>query len=288
MKTINDFKEYELIDMCDGEKLERWGDVILVRPDPQIIWTKKKTSNLWNKADAIYIRSDKGGGHWNLKNSIPNSWNITYQEMNFNLKLMNFKHTGLFPEQANNWNYVMNKLSNTKDKKILNLFSYTGAMTVACLKAGATVVHVDSSKGMVEWAKENVNSSGFKEARVRYIVDDVIKFVKREIRRENKYDGIIMDPPSFGKGSNGEIWKFENNFIELLKLCEKLLTKDSLFVLVSTYTTGFSNEVIKNCLETTVNNVIKGTVKSDEIGIKSSNGLTLPCGISTICEKNNY
>lgn len=285
MISVNDFKEYKIIDMNNFEKLEDWNGVILRRPDPQIIWEKEVNKELWKNVDAKYNRSNTGGGHWEIKRNIKNSWIINYKDMAFNLKLMNFKHTGLFPEQAANWNFIREKLHGTKNKKVLNLFAYTGASTIAALKEGASVVHVDSSKGMVTWAKENIVLNNLQDKNVRYIVDDVIKFVKREIRRGNKYDGIIMDPPSFGKGSSGEVWKFEKNFFLLLELTSKLLTDDALFVLISSYTTGFSKTIIKNCV---INSIIKehgGKVTSDEIGVTSEIGEELPCGISTRWER---
>ena len=285
MISVNDFKEYKIIDMNNFEKLEDWNGVILRRPDPQIIWEKEVNKELWKNVDAKYNRSNTGGGHWEIKRNIKNSWIINYKDMAFNLKLMNFKHTGLFPEQAANWNFIREKLHGTKNKKVLNLFAYTGAATIAALKEGASVVHVDSSKGMVTWAKENIVLNNLQDKNVRYIVDDVIKFVKREIRRGNKYDGIIMDPPSFGKGSSGEVWKFEKNFFLLLELTSKLLTDDALFVLISSYTTGFSKTIIKNCV---INSIIKehgGKVTSDEIGVTSEIGEELPCGISTRWER---
>ena len=217
MKLADNWKDYEILDMANGEKLERWKDIILVRPDPQIIWSEKQFTNKWKNANARYDRSNTGGGHWEYKNKLPESWQVKYKNLTFNIKPMGFKHTGLFPEQAVNWDWMMKKISTTikeekREVKVLNLFAYTGGATAACLSAGASVCHVDSSKGMVAWAKENVESSGLKDRPVRYIVDDVVKFVNREIRRGNKYDAIIMDPPSYGRGTNGEVWKFEENF----------------------------------------------------------------------------
>ena len=206
MEVANNWKDYEILDMANGEKLERWKDIILVRPDPQIIWQNKSYPDLWKKADAVYKRSNSGGGTWEYKKKLPKSWQVQYKNLTFNLKPMGFKHTGLFPEQAINWDWMINKIGNSNRKiKVLNLFAYTGGATVACLYAGASVTHVDSSKGMTEWAKENVTSSGLREKPVRFLVDDVVKFVNREIRRGNKYDAIIMDPPSYGRGTNGEV-----------------------------------------------------------------------------------
>ena len=227
MKLANEWKDYKILDMADGKKLERWGNVILSRPDPQIIWNKKSYPEKWNQINAVYNRSKTGGGSWEYKKKMPEKWQIKYKELVFNIKPMGFKHTGLFPEQAVNWDWMINKIKKEKQKKkeikVLNLFAYTGGATVACLYAGASVCHVDSSKGMTTWAKENVISSGLKNKPVRFIVDDVIKFVNREIRRGNKYDAIIMDPPSYGRGTKGEVWQFENNIYDLVKLCTKVL-----------------------------------------------------------------
>ena len=219
MNIASNWKDYEILDMANGEKLERWKDVILVRPDPQIIWKDKTFKDKWNKVNAKYIRSNTGGGKWEYNKQIPKSWQIKYKNLCFNIKPMGFKHTGLFPEQAVNWDWMMNKIKNAKREiKVLNLFAYTGGATVACLSAGGSVCHVDSSKGMVSWAKENVISSGLQDRKVRYIIDDVVKFVNREIRRGNKYDAIIMDPPSYGRGANGEVWQFEENIYDLVNL----------------------------------------------------------------------
>lgn len=284
MKTVNDFYDYKIMDMGNGKKLENWNGVLLSRPDPQIIW-KTEEKDLWRNVHAEYNRSNTGGGKWNIFKDFNNVWQVKYRDMTFNVKLMNFKHTGLFPEQAYNWNFIREKLEG-KNAKVLNLFAYTGASTVASLKAGASVVHVDSSKGMTDWAKENVETNNLKDKPVRYIVEDVVKFVKREIRRGNKYDAIIMDPPSFGKGKKQEIWKFEDNFYELLELVTELLSDEAIFVLISTYTTGLSSTIIENCLSKTVNKKISGTISSDEIGIVSENNLKLPCGIVTRWERN--
>ena len=285
MRYSKNLKEYELLDMANGEKLERWGKYILIRPDPQIIWDKKKKPDLWKKADARYIRSNKGGGHWEKYNKIEDVWKINYKELCFNIKPMGFKHTGLFPEQSVNWDYMISKISNAKKEiKVLNLFSYTGGATVACLFAGASVCHVDSSQGMVNWAKENVESSGLKDAKVRFLVDDVIKFVKREIRRGNKYDAIIMDPPSYGRGKNGEVWNIEKDFASLIKLCNDLLSDDPLFMLVNTYTGGLSGTIIENVVKMHIDKRISN-ICFDEIGLKQKyTDIFLPCGITTICE----
>lgn len=249
MKIANNWKDYEILDMANGEKLERWGDIYLVRPDPQIIWKEKTFKNKWNNVHGIYSRSNTGGGNWRFQKKVPQNWQIKYKNLTFNIKPMGFKHTGLFPEQAVNWDWMINKIQSSKrDVKVLNLFAYTGGATVACLSAGASVCHVDSSKGMVAWSKENVNSSGLKERPVRYIVDDVEKFVNREIRRGNKYDAIIMDPPSYGRGTKGEVWRFEEDIADLVKLCTKVLSDKPLFFLINSYTTGISAKVLENIL----------------------------------------
>ena len=281
MIVANDWKDYEILDMANGEKLERWKDVFLVRPDPQIIWKNKSFPNKWNKADAIYNRSNEGGGSWKYKNKLPNNWQVKYKNLTFNIKPMGFKHTGLFPEQAVNWDWMINKIKNSnREIKVLNLFAYTGGATVACLSAGASVCHVDSSKGMVSWAKENVESSGLREKPVRFIVDDVVKFVNREIRRGNTYDAIIMDPPSYGRGSNGEVWQFENNIYDLVELCTKVLSDNPLFFLINSYTTGISSKVLEDILNLTVSKKYKGQLESGEIGLPMEDSkLVLPCGI---------
>ena len=280
MIIANDWKDYEIIDMANGEKLERWGNIILVRPDPQIIWKNKVYPDKWKNINAKYNRSNTGGGTWEYKNKLPESWQIKYKKLTFNIKPMGFKHTGLFPEQAVNWDWMIDKIkSSGREIRVLNLFAYTGGATVACLSAGATVCHVDSSKGMTLWAKENVESSGLKEKPVRFIVDDVIKFVNREIRRENKYDAIIMDPPSYGRGKNGEVWQFENNIAELIELCTKVLSDKPLFFLINSYTTGISSKVLANLLELNMKKY-KGKISNGEIGLPMSNSkLVLPCGI---------
>ncbi len=279
MDIARDWEDYEILDMANGEKLERWKDIILVRPDPQIIWKNKSFPNKWKDVNAKYIRSSSGGGNWDFNKKVPANWQIKYKNLTFNIKPMGFKHTGLFPEQAVNWDWMISKIKGAnREIKVLNLFAYTGGATVACSYAGASVCHVDSSKGMVAWAKENINSSKLEENPVRYIVDDVIKFVNREIRRENKYDAIIMDPPSYGRGTNGEIWKFEENIAELVELCTKVLSDKPLFFLINSYTTGISSTVLENILK--LNIKAKGKLSSGELGLpmKSSN-LILPCGI---------
>ena len=289
MRYSKDLKEYELLDMTNGEKLEKWGKYILIRPDPQIVWSKKENEKLWKMAHARYIRSNTGGGHWEILKKIPNNWQIKYKDLVFNIKPMGFKHTGLFPEQAVNWDYMMDKISKkikeNKQVKVLNLFAYTGGATVACLKAGASVCHVDSSQGMVNWAKENVISSNLKDKSVRYIVDDVVKFVKREIRRNNKYDCIIMDPPSYGRGKNKEVWNIEKDLENLVNLCGKLLSDDPLFMMINTYTGGLSGTIISNLVTKSIEDRNIKKISFDEIGLKQKNtNIFLPAGITTICE----
>lgn len=279
MELANNWNDYEILDMADGEKLERWGNITLVRPDPQIIWNSKSFPNKWKTANAKYNRSKTGGGSWEYNTNLPKAWQINYKDLVFNIKPMGFKHTGLFPEQAVNWDWMINKIKSSKREiKVLNLFAYTGGATVACLSAGASVCHVDSSKGMVSWAKENVTSSGLEKRPVRYIIDDVVKFVQREIRRGNKYDAIIMDPPSYGRGANGEVWKFENNIYDLVELCTNVLSDNPLFFLINSYTTGISSKVLENILRLNIKK--QGTLSSGEIGIPMKDSkLILPCGI---------
>ncbi len=287
MLVTNDFKDYEIIDASNGMKYERWGNFYLLRPDPQVIWDNGDLEEKYkDKIDAVYYRSNKGGGHWENKRSIPSSWTINYKDLTFNIKQMGFKHTGLFPEQAVNWDYMMNKIKNSnREIKVLNLFAYTGGATVACLKAGAHVTHVDSSRGMVDWCKENVSSSNCDTTKVRYLVDDVIKFVQREIRRGNKYDAIIMDPPSYGRGSNGEVWDIEKNLDYLIKICSEILSDRPLFFLINSYTTGLSSTVLSNLLKLNIKN--SGTISCGEIGLPiKNNDLILPCGIYGRWEEN--
>lgn len=289
MEIAKNWKDYKILDMADGQKLEKWGNVILSRPDPQIIWSEKSFPNKWKEANAIYYRSKTGGGSWQYNKKMPEQWQIKYKELTFNIKPMGFKHTGLFPEQAVNWDWMMEKIRNSKKSvKVLNLFAYTGGATVACSVAGASVCHVDSSKGMVTWAKENIISSGLEDRPVRYIIDDVVKFVNREIRRENKYDAIIMDPPSYGRGANGEIWQFENNIYDLVELCTKVLSDTPLFFLINSYTTGISSKVLENILNLTVSKKYQGNVTSGEVGLPMENSkLILPCGIYGRWEQNS-
>lgn len=289
MLICDKWNDYELIDASLGMKYERWGDIYLLRPDPQVIWDNGDLyEKYYNKIDAIYHRSNKGGGYWdNLKN-IPSSWIVKYENLIFNIKQMGFKHTGLFPEQLVNWEFMINKIKKSNRKiKVLNLFAYTGGATVACLSAGAHVTHVDASRGMVDWCKENVKSSGFQGADIRYLVDDVVKFVKREIRRGNKYDAIIMDPPSYGRGANGEVWDIEKNLNYLVELCSQILSDKPLFFLINSYTTGLSSYVLKNLLEININQKYKGKLSCGEVGIPITNSnLVLPCGIYGRWEEN--
>ena len=283
MWLANNWKDYNLIDSSSGEKLEYWGKYLLRRPDPQAVWTDKADTSLWRKADATYHRSKSGGGHWEFHNcSFPERWTINYNDLVFNIKPMGFKHTGLFPEQAVNWDWFSDLIKNENRKiKVLNLFAYTGGASVAALNAGADVVHVDASKGMVSWAKENVISSGLGDRCIRYIVDDVKKFVKREIRRGNKYDAIIMDPPSYGRGPGGEVWKIEDELYPLIQDCLSIISDRPLFFLINSYTTGLSACILENVLSLTIKRHFGGIVTANEIGIPmSASGLPLPCGIS--------
>lgn len=289
MLVSNEWKDYELLDMAKGQKLEKWGKYILIRPDPQIVWDKKTNPKLWEKADAKYIRSNTGGGHWEKYSKIDENWSIKYKNLVFNLKPMGFKHTGLFPEQAVNWDYIISKISKRTKKnqevKVLNLFAYTGGATVAALSAGASVCHVDSSQGMVNWAKENVSSSGLRERPVRFLVDDVVKFVNREIRRNNKYDMIIMDPPSYGRGKNGEVWSIEKDINNLLCLCSKILSDNPISVIINTYTGGLSGTIIENVARLAFSENSPKEIFHNEIGLGQKNSeFVLPCGITTICE----
>lgn len=285
---LANFKEYKLLDMANGEKIESWNGIILRRPDPQVIWKKRQNKDIWNKVDAYYHRSKSGGGEWEYIDKVPDNFQIHYKDLTFNLKLMGFKHTGLFPEQAFNWDFIIDKIKKENRKiNVLNLFAYTGGATVASAYAGADVVHVDASKGMIDVAKENIKSSNLEDRYVRFIVDDVIKFVEREIRRGHKYDAIIMDPPSFGRGANKEVWKFEDNLFDLVELCSKVLSDDPLFFLINSYTTGISSKVLENILNITVKDKYKGKVTSGEVGLPMENSeLVLPCGIYGRWEKD--
>jgi len=286
MWIANNWNDYQVIDTSAGEKLERWGDYLLVRPDPQVIWDTPKEETGWHKMNGHYHRSAKGGGEWEFFD-LPQQWPINYKSpsfdkvLTFNLKPFSFKHTGIFPEQASNWDWFGEKIVKAgRPIKVLNLFAYTGGATLACAAAGASVTHVDASKGMVTWAKENAKSSGLEDKQIRWIVDDCVKFVEREIRRGNKYDGIIMDPPSYGRGPGGEIWKIEEAIYPLVKLCAQLMSDDPLFFLINSYTTGLAPSVLTYMLATELK-AFNGNVESDEVGLPvSSNGLVLPCGSS--------
>lgn len=280
MRFSKDWEDYELLDCSCGERLERWGRVTLIRPDPQVIWQTEKKHPLWHKADAVYHRSNTGGGHWEVRGKVPDRWEIGYKDLVFNVKTMGFKHTGVFPEQAVNWDYVRTLIEKAnRPVRVLNLFSYTGAATVSALRAGAQVVHVDASKGMVQWAKENAQSSGVIDRPVRWIVDDCVKFVQREIRRGNHYDILIMDPPSYGRGPGGEVWKLENEIYSFVELCRGVLSENPIAVLLNSYTTGLSPAVMQYILSSVLSPTFGGHTESDEIGLPvTSSGLVLPCG----------
>ena len=287
MWIADGWNDYEVLDTSAGEKLERWGDYILVRPDPQVIWNTPHKVREWKQKNGHYHRSNKGGGQWEFFN-LPEQWEISYGNLKFHLKPFHFKHTGLFPEQAVNWEWSGNlireakKQNPEKEIKVLNLFAYTGGATVACADAGAAVTHVDASKGMVTWAKENAAASGLANAPIRYLVDDCVKFVEREIRRGNHYDAIIMDPPSYGRGPKGEIWKIEEKIFPLVQLCTKVLADKPLFFLINSYTTGLQPAVLSYMLNLEIKSRFGGTVEADEIGlpVRGKQGLVLPCGAS--------
>ncbi|MFR8048798.1 class I SAM-dependent methyltransferase [Fusicatenibacter sp.] len=285
MWIADQWKDYEVLDTSGGEKLERWGDYLLVRPDPQVIWNTPKDLPGWRKMNGHYYRSSKGGGEWEFFD-LPKQWEIAYKDLRFNLKPFSFKHTGLFPEQAVNWDWFSDKIKNAgRPVKVLNLFAYTGGATLAAAAAGAAVTHVDASKGMVNWAKENAKSSGLEAAPIRWLVDDCMKFVEREIRRGNHYDGIIMDPPSYGRGPKGEIWKIEDSIYDFIKLCTQILSDTPLFFLVNSYTTGLAPAVLTYMLSTELKR-FGGHVDSQEIGLPvTKTGLVLPCGASGRWEK---
>lgn len=281
MWIADEWKDYEVLDTSSGEKLERWGDYLLVRPDPQVIWNTEKKHAGWKKRNGHYHRSNKGGGEWEFFD-LPKEWRIRYKDLTFHLKPFSFKHTGLFPEQAVNWDWFQTLIKHAgRPVKILNLFAYTGGATIAAAKAGASVTHVDASKGMVTWAKENAASSGLKNAPIRFLVDDCVKFVEREIRRGNQYDAVIMDPPSYGRGPKGEIWKMEESIFPFIELTEKLLSDDPLFFLINSYTTGLQPAVLSYMMNTVLIPKFGGQVTADEIGLPvKSSGLALPCGTS--------
>lgn len=289
MKVVNDFYDYQILDMDNGTKTENWNGIVLKRPDPEIIWPSQ--NKYIGRVDAIYNRSNKGGGSWEIREkNLPASWQVKYHDLVFNLKLMGFKHTGLFPEQAYNWQMLMRKIKEAnRNVKVLNLFAYTGAASIACLKAGASVVHVDASRGMIDWAKENVKSNNLEDKPIRFLVDDCKKFVEREIRRGNKYDIILMDPPSFGRGSNGEVWSIEKDLYNLVSLCSQILSDDPILFLINSYTTGLSVTVLENILNLCVNSKHRGFITSDELGLPLKNSeLKLPCGIFARWEKEKY
>ena len=284
MRAADKWIDYELIDTSRGERLERWGDILLIRPDPQILWDTPRKDPRWKQAHARYHRSNTGGGQWERYRPIPDSWQIAYGDLQFALKPMGFKHTGLFPEQAVNWDKMAELIKKeNRPVKVLNLFGYTGAATLACVAAGAHVTHVDASKGMVAWGKENAVSSGLADKPMRWLVDDCVKFVQREQRRGNTYDGILMDPPSYGRGPGGEVWKLEEQVYPLVAECVKLLSDDPLFFLINSYTTGLSPSVMQYVLGTLLPKNIGGTLSADEIGLPvTASGMVLPCGATAM------
>ena len=279
MFLCDQWSEYEVLDTGDGEKLERWKDVVLRRPDPQVIWPKAKPQ-LWEKADAWYTRSETGGGNWTFYRKLPERWTMTLGDLKFYVRPTGFKHTGLFPEQAANWAFMRERIAalaaQGREVKVLNLFAYTGGATLACAAAGATVTHVDAAKGMVQWAKENRDVSGIAESRTRFIVEDAKAFVQRELRRGNRYDGILMDPPSYGRGPNGEVWKLENELYGLVELCAEALSEQPAFMLINGYTTGFAASVLGNVAQRCMRG--RGTVMAEELALPVTSGGVLPCG----------
>lgn len=283
MRYTKDWKDYELLDCSGGERLERWGNVVLIRPDPQVIWNTPKEHPLWHRADARYVRSKEGGGHWECRRQLPEAWNINYRDLQFKISPTGFKHTGLFPEQAVNWDMMREKITGAgRSVKVLNLFAYTGGATLAAASAGASVCHVDAAKGMVHWARENAELSSLAERPIRWIVDDCAKFVEREIRRGNTYDAIIMDPPSYGRGPGGEVWKLEDQIYDLVKLCTGVLSDDPLFFLLNSYTTGLSASAMAYVLGVNMQK-FGGGVSAEEIGLPvTASGMVLPCGSSAI------
>ena len=283
MRYTKDWKDYELLDCSGGERLERWGNVVLIRPDPQVIWNTPKEHPLWHRADARYVRSKEGGGHWECRRQLPEAWNINYKDLQFKISPTGFKHTGLFPEQAVNWDLMREKITGAgRSVKVLNLFAYTGGATLAAASAGASVCHVDAAKGMVHWARENAELSSLAERPIRWIVDDCAKFVEREIRRGNTYDAIIMDPPSYGRGPGGEVWKLEDQIYDLVKLCTGVLSDEPLFFLLNSYTTGLSASAMAYVLGVNMQK-FGGGVSAEEIGLPvTASGMVLPCGSSAI------
>lgn len=288
MRIADKWEQYKILDTSSEEKLEDWNGVKLIRPDPQIIWKTPKNESLWKSADGHYHRSSSGGGSWDYKNNKPkDSWTMSYGNLKFKIKPTGFKHTGLFPEQAVNWDFMRNKIRESdREVNVLNLFAYTGGATLACAEAGASVCHVDASKGMVAWARENAALSGLEDRPVRWIVDDCEKFVKREIRRGKKYDGIVMDPPSYGRGAGGEIWKLEDSIYDLVELCSQVLADEPLFFLLNSYTTGLSPAVMAYILDSILVKKFGGKVTSDEIGLPvNTSNMALPCGSTAIWQK---
>ena len=286
MRIADQWQDYQILDTSDGEKLEQWAGTVLVRPDPQIIWKTPRENPLWNRADGYYHRSHEGGGHWEYRKKLPESWTVRYGPLVFRIRPTNFKHTGLFPEQAVNWEFLMEKIRRaSRPVRVLNLFAYTGGATLACAAAGASVCHVDASKGMVAWARENAALSGLEKAPIRWIVDDCRKFVEREIRRGNTYDMILMDPPSYGRGPGGEIWKLEDSVYDLVELCAGALSRESLLFMLSSYTTGLSPSVMSYLLGETVGRRFSGQAWAQEIGLPvQSSGRALPCGSTAVFE----
>ncbi len=284
MRAANNWKDYELLDASDGERLERWGNILLIRPDPQILWHTPRRDPRWKAAHARYLRSGSGGGHWERNRSLPDSWQIGYGDLRFNLKPMGFKHTGIFPEQAVNWDRMSEWIRNAgRPIKVLNLFGYTGAASLACAAAGAQVTHVDASKGMVTWGRENAVASGLADRPIRWLVDDCGKFVQREIRRGNTYDAILMDPPSYGRGPGGEVWKLEQQIYPLVEQCVRLLSDKPLFFLINSYSAGLSPSVMQYVLASLMQGFEGGTVSADEIGLPvTASGLVLPCGATAV------
>lgn len=287
MRLTTDWQDYKIIDTTDGMKLESWGGYIFSRPDPQIIWKTQKKTTQWDSVHGIYHRSTKGGGEWEIKKKIPQSWQIKYKDLTFNVKPTGFKHMGVFPEQAVNWDFMADKIKNAgRPIKVLNLFAYTGGATLACAAAGASVSHVDASKGIVAWARENAEASGLSDKPIRWLVDDCEKFVTREIKRGNFYDGIVMDPPSYGRGPGGEVWQLENRIFDLVSLCTRVLSDDPLFFLLNSYTTGLSPSVMGYILSQTVGERFGGKISADEIGLPvETSNMALPCGSTAIWTK---
>lgn len=280
MRAADNWQDYALLDASAGEKLERWGRITLIRPDPQIIWKTERTAPGWNRADAHYFRSKTGGGHWEYAHKLPEHWTVSYHGLTFKISPTGFKHTGLFPEQAVNWDLFSERIKGAgRPISVLNLFAYTGGATLACLQTGASVCHVDASKGMVQWARENAQLSGLDDKPVRWIVDDCEKFIRRELRRGHRYDAIVMDPPSYGRGPGGEVWQLEEKIYELTELCGELLSDHPLFVALSSYNTGLPASVMAYLLGVTVGKKHKGQIESDEIGLPvKESGLVMPCG----------